>query len=73
MIKKSGFDKNGAVAALITDLTHSDCREYLTEGFTPQNPLLKGTGYLGADVGAFPVAPSGGGSSNNAAWFLVRY
>ena len=63
----AAITKNGAVAALITDLTHSDCRD------TPQNPLLKGTGYLGADVGAFPVVPSGGGSSNNAAWFLVRY
>ena len=62
-IKLNGWDYlgNRVTPTVFTPLN------VLTAGrtaFTPQNPALKGTGYLGADIGAVPVKLSG-----NALWF----
>lgn len=67
VIKNSGLDKNGTVVTAWANSLPVHCHAYLLEGFTPQNAAYKATGLGGLDYGAFPVIPSGGGSSNNTA------
>lgn len=53
--KRNGFDVNGNAATFTPGFDATSAINWIKAGFTPTNPIFKGTGESGVDIGAVPV------------------